>query len=492
MCTKTIEIGEAEWEAIPGVLRTFLQTVIEENEELRGQVARLNMKVEELEARFAKNSGNSHKPPSSDGPKKVMRTQSERTSSGKKVGGQPGHSGHTLMKSKKPDHRIRHRVQRCAGCGGDLSGQEAESIQERQIFDLPPIKMECTAHELEAKTCRCCGTHNEAEAPGLLGTETGAVIYGPGIRALCVYLTQGQLLPYERTREMIKDLCGHQLSVGTLSLWTEKAYLGLASTEELIIEALAQDRGSVHFDETGIRTEGTTHWLHSVSNGLLTYFSSHSKRGTEAMDEIGILSRFCGTAIHDRWESYFGYKGCRHGLCGAHLLRDLRFIWEHEEEPWAKKMHDLLIQMNRADSPIKIEKSRYWQKKYCQLLREGFQFHLEKLPTQTIITSRTRGRKKQSPGKNLLDALLKHQKSVLLFLTDSDVPFTNNQAERDIRMTKVKLKISGCFRKAHGAKYFCRIRGYLSTAKKHRWSLLAAISSLFLGRPFQPAFATAE
>lgn len=495
MTGKMFGIGQAEWEAIPLVVRLFLEKLIEENEQLRRQVAELTSKVEQLEARLAKNSGNSHKPPSSDGLGKGLRTQSERVASGKKVGGQPGHSGHTLMKSKNPDRRIRHRVERCSGCGEDLSAQEAESIQERQVLDVPPMTMECTAHELEAKRCPCCGTYNKAPAPGLLATESGSVIYGPGLRALCVYLTHAQLLPYERASDLIQDLFGQKLSVGTLSAWTEKAHLALASTEKQIAHALAEDRGSVHFDETGIRAGSAIQWLHSASTALLTYFSSHRKRGSQAMDAIGILPRFRGTAIHDRWESYFGYEECRHGLCGAHLLRDLRFIWEHEEEPWAKKMHGLLIQMNRADSEVKTKRCAYWQKRYRQLLREGLRFHAESDPDPThhrVSPLRKRGRRKQSPGKNLLDALDKHQESVLLFLTDPDVPFTNNQAERDIRMTKVKLKISGCFRRTHGAEHFCRIRGYLSTARKQGWSLLDAMKSVFLENPFQPAFARAE
>lgn len=481
---KEFGIEQEEWEGIPSVIRLFLERVTEENAYLRGRII-------ELEGRIAKNSTNSHKPPSSDGPgKPVLRTQSERKSSGKKVGGQPGHSGHTLMKSENPDHRMRHRVEQCAGCGADLSTHEAELIKERQVLDLPSIKLVCTAHELETKTCPCCGTQTEVSAPGLLAKESGSVIYGPELRALCVYLMQGQLIPYNRTREVIRDICGHDLSVGTLNGWTEKAYTELASTEERIADALTEDRGSVHFDETGIRTRSVTEWLHSISNAICTFFSVHSKRGSEAMEEIGILPCFRGTAIHDRWESYFGYDGCRHGLCGAHLLRDLRFVWEHEGESWAKKMHRLLIQINKADREMKIEKKTYWHKRYNHLLREGFRLHTESTydPTPGFISIQKRGRKKQRPGKNLLDALDKHRMSVLLFLTDPEVPFTNNQAERDVRMTKVKLKISGCFRSTQGAKHFCRIRGYLSTARKQGWSLLDAMKSVFLGNPLQPNF----
>lgn len=493
---ETFDIQHHEWEAAPIAIRLLLKKLIEENGHLKSRII-------DLEARLSKNSENSHKPPSSDGPAKPNRTQSERTPSGKKAGGQPGHPGHALMRSKKPDYRIRHRVETCGGCGSNLSEQKAGSIQERQVFDLPPIHLVCTAHELETKTCPNCGTHNEAIAPGLLATESGSVIYGPELRSLCVYLIQGQLLPYGRTSDLIHDLCGQRLSVGTLSVWVQKAYTSLASTEQLIAEALIKDHGSVHFDETGIRSDSTNHWLHSASNLQWTHFSFHLKRGIKAMEDIGILPRFRGTAIHDRWESYFGYDACRHGLCGAHLLRDLRFVWEHEEEPWAKEMHGLLVEMNRVVTHMKannqtllsVEKVAHWQKKYRRLLQEGFRYHSKITSNQknqkhhsllTLVLKR--GRKKQRPGKNLLDALDKHQESILLFLKDFSVPFTNNQGERDIRMTKVKLKISGCFRSVEGAKHFCRIRGYLSTARKQGWSLLGAMKSVFLGKPLQPIF----
>jgi transposase len=369
-------------------------------------------------------------------------------------------------------------------------------VEERQVFDLPPVKMICTAHETEGKICPGCGTFNQAAWPTPLSTESGVAIYGPEIQAFSVYLTQGQLLPYARTSELVEDLTGHRISPGTLTDWTQKASERLVSTVDRIADLLANSDGTAHFDETGIRQKGKNGWLHSSSNAEVSHFAFHIKRGTEAMNAIGILPRFHGTAVHDRWEPYFGFADCRHGLCGAHLLRDLRFVWEQENERWAKNMRRLLGKMNTAvrqakekgQSRFNTSTLEYWQDRYRRILKTGFRLHQEKdLREGQLAQIGKRGRKKQRPGKNLVDALHEHEESVLLFLKDFTVPFTNNQGERDIRMNKVKMKISGCFRSLAGAQDFCRIRSYLSTARKQGWSLLLALKAVFLGSPLQPS-----
>lgn len=486
-------VSEAEWNALPAAVRVWILHAQKEIAELKARVA-------QLEAQLAKNSSNSHKPPSSDGPAKPPRTQSERKASGKKPGGQPGHSGSTLRLQANPDFRIRHRVEECGHCHRDLSGQKPDELIERQILDLPPMKLLCTAHEVETKICSGCGKRNQAPWPGLLASESGAVIYGAEIRSLCVYLTAGQYVPFQRTSGLILDLFEQKISTGTLMSWTDKAHQGLAATEEAVAGGLARSLGAVHFDETGIRTEGANRWLHCASDPKLTHYAFHEKRGTEAMEEIGILPRFRGTAIHDRWESYFSYEKCRHGLCGAHLLRDLRFAWEHEKERWAKNLRRLFGQMNAAVKAAKAKGQtrfnaptiKYWESRYRRILAQGFVYHdsLSRKDRRSQAPQPIkRGRKKQRFGKNLLDALEDHEQSVLLFIRDFSVPFTNNQGERDIRMGKVKLKISGCFRTSDGARRFCRIRGYLSTARKQGQSLLGVIQSVFLGSPWRPSLA---
>jgi transposase len=483
--------SQQEWDELPTAFRLYIEFLQKENAELKERVA-------QLEAQVAKNSTNSHKPPSSDGPAKPPRTSSSRDRSGKKPGGQSGHSGSTLKKRTDPDVRIQHRVGQCSRCNRDLSKQRPDEVVERQVFDLPPMKMQCTAHEAEVKHCPDCGTCNKAAWPEPLASEQGAAIYGPNVRSLVVYLMNDQLIPGLRTSQVLEDLFGQRISSGTLRNWNEKAFFGLEETDRQIADALAQDLGCVNFDETGVRSENKNHWLHSASNEKLTHFEVHAKRGGAAIDDIGILPRFKGTAIHDRWEPYFGYENCRHGLCGAHLIRDLRFVWEAHGERWAKNMKRLLVKMNDA---VKVAKARgrrrlnsptidYWQGRYRRLLNAGFELHSSLDLREGILAKQnSRGRKKQRPGKNLLDALSKHEESVLLFLKDFAVPFTNNQSERDIRMTKVKIKVSGCFRSARGARQFCGIRGYISTAKKQGWNVLEALTSVFHHAPFKPIFA---
>jgi transposase len=489
-------VTEAEWLSLPLAVRVYIEVQDRRIADLEARNAALEARVAALEAQLAKNSSNSHKPPSSDGPNKPLRTQSEREKSGRKPGGQGGHSGTTLRKLLNPDRKVRHAVNCCGQCKMDLSQCKPSSVEERQIFDLPQLKLECTQHEVEKKTCPGCGADTQAAWPDLLAREESSAVYGTNLRAFCVYLTAGQFVPYERASQLIEDLFGQSISRGTIVSWNAKASIGLFSTEENIATSLAEDFGAVHFDETGIRSEGQSRWLHSASNDRLTHYGFHVRRGTKAMEEIGILSRFRGTAVHDRWQSYFDYDGCRHALCGAHLMRDLRFAWEQEGERWAKNIRRLFGQMNVA---IKVAKAKgqvrfnaptieYWEARYRRILQQGFECHRMKDRKEGKVSEPgRRGRKKQRYGKNLLDALASHEDSVLLFIKDFSVPFTNNRGEQDIRMTKVKLKVSGCFRSDQGARDFCRIRGYISTAKKQGWGLLEAIKSVFLGTPLQPA-----
>ena len=487
-------VSQQEWDALPAAVRAYIAFLEKQVERIPLLEARLSA----LEAQLAKNSTNSHKPPSSDGPGKPPRTQSSRVRSGKKPGGQSGHSGSTLKKRTDPDNRVRHSIKKCSGCHRDLSKQRPDDVVERQVFDLPPMELICTAHEVEIKDCPDCGFCNKAEWPEPLASEQGAAIYGPGVRSIGVYLVNEQLIPAKRTSQVLEDLFGQPISSGTLANWSAKAFHTLESTDKQTAVALTNDLGSVHFDETGVRSEGKNWWLHCASNTRLTHYEIHTKRGGIAIDEIGILPGFRGTAIHDRWEPYFGYEHCRHGLCGAHLIRDLRFVWEAEGEKWAKNMRRLFFKMNDNVKAAKIKGQnrlnsptiKYWQARYRKLLNTGFALHF-KLNRRAgkLAKPNARGRKKQRSGKNLLDALNKHEESVLLFLKDFTVPFTNNLGERDIRMTKVKIKVSGCFRSRFGARYFCRIRGYISTAKKQGWNVLAALRGVFEHAPFKPVLA---
>jgi transposase len=497
-------VSQQEYNALPFAVRAyieFLERTVESQAkriaELEARNAALEERVARLEAQLSKNSSNSHKPPSSDGPGAPPRTQSERKPSGKKPGGQRGHSGSTLRKSANPDRRVRHPVKACSGCNRDLSHRKPDDILERQIFDLPPLKIEVTSHEVEVKSCPGCEATTQASWPQELQMESGAAIYGVTLRSFAVYLTQGQLLPVSRSRDLIEDLWGHRISTGTLMNWTEKASDALEETDRAIADQLAADSGSIHFDETGVQVEANNAWLHSASSLSLTHYQAHPERGGEAIERMGILPRFKGTAIHDRYSPYFKYEECRHGLCGSHLMRDLRFVREQEGERWAGSMRRLLTRMNddlheakgRGATRFNRPTIRYWEDRYHRIIDTGLKLHVEKDRVEgklAVHRDEKRGRKKQRKGKNLLDALKKRADWVLLFIKDFTVPFTNNQGERDIRMTKVKLKVSGCFRSWKGARQFCRIRGYLSTAKKQGWRLLEAMRAVFLGQPLQP------
>ena len=297
-----------------------------------------------------------------------------------------------------------------------------------------------------------------------------------------------QLLPYQRTQEIFEDLFGHKLSQGTLNNTNSSCYELLEETEEKIKESLSKT-DIIHLDESGLYVNKKRQWLHVVGTQRLTYYKHHAKRGREAIDSIGILPLYQGRAIHDFWKSYMLYD-CQHGLCNVHHLRELKFIAEEQKQLWAKKMIELLLEIkqerekrieNREESLREIE-IREYEKKYHQIIEEGIQ--LEK-PQEEVFKKKKRGRKKQSKAKNLLDRFINYEKEVLGYMYDFQVPFDNNQAERDIRMIKLQQKISGCFRSDRGAEYFCRIRGYISTAKKQGVNVLEAIESVFDRNPFQ-------
>lgn len=448
------------------------------------QIERLEARVKELESQVSKNSRNSSKPPSSDGLKKP-KPQSERKRSGRKPGGQKGHVGSTLEQVEEPDHIEVHRVTQCEHCGESLEGTEAEDVERRQVFDLPPVKLEVTEHQGEIKCCPGCEEKTRATFPAGVAYS---VQYGPRLKGTAVYLNQYQLLPLQRTKELFFDLFGHVLSEGTLVNANEECSRNLEGTEEIIKDSIRQSEAA-HFDETGVRVEAQTEWLHSASTPELTFYRVHEKRGTEAMDALGILPSFEGTAIHDHWKPYFQYD-CEHALCNAHHLRELTFIHEQYQQAWAKDMIDLLLKAKEATeaSPSNslLEQPRTkanLERRYDDIIKTGFQAN--PAPTDNGQPKK-RGRKKQSKPKNLLDRLRDYKDQVLEFISDPLVPFDNNQGERDIRMTKVQQKISGSFRSKKGADIFCRIRGYISTVRKNNLNVMDALASTFIDQPIMP------
>lgn len=439
-------------------------------------------RLEALEKRPKKTSRNSHKPPSGDGLGK--RTKSLRTKSDKASGGQPGHPGSTLAWSETIDWLDVHNVTTCVGCGASLEEVAVEQWLARQVFDIPAIELMVTEHQVAKKCCHQCGHHTQGEFP----VEASNVVqYGPRLKAMMVYLMDAQLLPSGRTCEVLNDLLGVQVSEGTLYTSRTHCFEQLASIEQGIHDTLVTST-KVHFDETGLRVNGKLWWLHVACTNGLTYYFVHPKRGQVAMDEMAILPEFSGKAIHDGWKSYQGYD-CEHFLCNAHHLRELRYILEHYEQWWAYQLSLLLVSIlnevqaaqAQGQTALPPDQIRAFEERYRAILEQGFA--INPMPTSPPNKSKKRGRIKRSPPRNLLERLRSQQASVLGFMVDFDVPFDNNQAERDVRMMKLKQKISGCFRSVSGARMFCRIRGYLSTLRKQDRTILDALIGLFSGQP---------
>ncbi len=453
---------------------------------LMAQVATLMERVADLEKQRATNSRNSSKPPASDGP--ARRPQSLRGKSGKKPGGQPAHPGAHLRLVDTPDQVVVAHPAVCRICQGPLIGGVGVGMERRQVIDVPPVRPVVT--EYQGHTVRCPACH--ATTTGVFPPDvTAPVQYGPRVRAVAVYLTQQQLLPYGRTREVLTDLLGCPVSEGTLTTLVQEAADRLAPVEEAIAGAL---RAGVllHNDETGLSIEGTRWWLHSASTARLTHYGVHPKRGAEATDALGILPGFAGTSIHDGWAPYRQYP-CRHALCNAHHLRELIWIEEQDGQAWAGEMAALLRAIKKGVDAARVERKRAlpvrtrmrFRRRYAQLLADG----LAANPPLPRDGPARRGRPKQSKAKNLLDRLGRTGE-VLTFMDDLAIPFDNNQAERDVRMVKVQQKVSGTFRSVQGAQAFARIRGYLSTLRKQGYALLAALESIFAGHPLIPDLQT--
>ena len=446
----------------------------QENALLKAENASLKAEVASLKAQLNQHSGNSHRPPSSDGYRKSSRLPKTK----KKRGGQRGHKGSTLQMVSVADHVEKLLPCHCS-CGADLQGVASELVERRQVFDLPDPKLEVTEYQRYRCQCPSCGMSCQEDFPS---SVVAPVQYGPGVQALVVLLNNSFNLPFGKIQQLFVDLFGYKINENTLCQANARAYESLASSESLIREHLSQ-QGVVHADETGLRVEGKLQWLHTVCAERFTYLFVHPKRGKKALEsEASLLPRLSNWVIHDCWASYFKFDQARHALCGAHLLREL-YAQIEQKRQWAQQMFDFLIELYRkTDSGTKALTHQ-------QTIRKRFQricYHadLEEPPPQP----RKRGRPKKSKGRNLLERLQKHQEAVLAFAFHPEVPFTNNLAERDIRPIKVKQKVSGTFRSSKGAKYYARIQAFVSTARKQQRNTFkelkyACNGNTFLTRP---------
>lgn len=434
--------------------------------DLNNENAELKKENEHLKGILAKNSRNSSKPPSSDGadkPKpKSLRKKGKRNS-----GGQPGHKGKTLEQVEAPDKVQELKLDKCPETGTPLSEKNIVNVVKRQVFDIPPIALEVTEYVQYQYLVPETGKIVCKEFPT---DARSRVSYGKNIESLFVYLNQYQMLPLNRVAQMCEDLFGHRPGEASIEKSVKKSAQLLDPFIEETKQRLIQS-DVLHADESGLKNQG---WLHSLSSSTDTLFFVDHKRGFEAIERMGVLEHFEKVLMHDCWSAYFRLD-CEHALCNAHLLRELVYAEEEQGQQWAKQMNKLLLEAleQRESHPFE-----YWSKKYDTILDQG-----RKENGEVKIPKPKRGRAKKPKWLNLLERFDKHKESILLFLKNNQVPFTNNQAERDIRMIKVKQKISGTFRTFDGASNFAKIRSYISTCTKRQVSILHAIEQLLCGKP---------
>ena len=444
----------------------------------------LQTRIRHLENQLNQNSRNSSRPPSSDSPAQQSGKSDNKKGKGKKrsPGAQPGHTGKTLkmVPTDQVADTADHYPDNCEQCGKGLSRQKALKYERRQVFDIPPIEMEVTEHRAHWKQCACCGHLSQGTFPK---EATNNAVYGPNIRTLGAYLMTYQILPYERTAELLGDFVSAHLSVGTLDNILTQADEALRDFVDQMPKAL-QNQAVVGFDETGIRTAAGLRYAHVARSDELTLFHL-GRRDYETMNKMGVLPDFDNIAVHDRYANYFGY-GCKHGLCNSHILRDLEGVIDWmpptQSTDWATGLQDLLRRMNKAVKKAKAQGKTAFSDSHLAQYQQRYRYLVEKGLQQHLLRDAALANAPPAPNDkayNLLLALDKHTNEVLRFLYDFRVPFDNNGAERDIRMLKVKMKISGFFHTLETGNRFLRIRSFVSTARKQGFSAFEALRELF-------------
>jgi transposase len=457
-----------------------LRTMMAEQARL---IERLTVEMAELRARLAMNSRNSSKPPSSDGYAKPA-PKSRRVRSGKKQGKQPGDPGRHLAQRSDPDATEVHTPDACQRCGNDLSDAPVTSVIARQVFDLPPVALFCTEHRAERKRCAC-----GAETTGSFPSEaTAPACYGPALRAYVCYLVTRQHIPIARVAELLADTYGATVSTGVIVAMVQE---GASMLGEFLgqVRGLLRASDVVHADETGLRVEALLAWVHAASTTDLTLYHLDRRRGTKAMDAMGVVEHLRGVLVHDGWVPYRHYDNVTHALCNAHHLRELEAAGESDGQQWPNDMAALLadtwhrVLEVKADgvNTLSDDELSELRTNYRAIIAAGHRANPPPIPTGK------RGRPKRTKAHNLLMRLDTHADDVLRFATDFSVPFDNNLCERDVRMVKIAQKISGGFRSTEGAEAFLAFRSYLSTAAKQGVNRLGALQQLFNGDPWLPA-----
>lgn len=435
---------------------------------LKSLISVLIVVIKLLTNRLGLDSSNSSKPPSSD----LNKKKQDRKKSTKKTGGQPGHVGKTLVQVDEPDEINVIKIDRRTLPKGDY---QYERVEKRQVFDIN-ISRWVIEYQAEVLVDKASGQRFTAPFPE---TVSKAAQYGNKLKAHAVYMSQYQLLPYNRVEEFFTQQLGIPISEGSIYHFNMEAFKKAKPFEDIAKQRLTE-APLLHVDETGININGDRHWLHCATNASWTFFFAHKNRGNKATDSAGILPAFTGVLCHDHWKPYYCYTQCLHSLCNAHHLRELTRAWEQDEQAWAKALKAFLedtnrtVNMNNGKLTSKESKA-YWQQ-YREILKQA---ETECPPPDEKDRQGKRGRLKRSKARNLLERFIHFEEDVLRFMDNEIVPFTNNQGERDLRMTKVHQKISGCFRSMKGAEMFCRIRGYLSTCRKQGVSSSDAMDLLF-------------
>jgi transposase len=437
-----------------------------DNERLQTENTSLKIENESLRAQLKQNSQNSHKPPSSDGLQKKPALPKPK---GNKTGGQFGHTGKTLKMVSEPNHVVIHHAPCCPCCHKIFSPDDITSIeQKRQVFDIPEPRLEVTEHQIAVITC--CGQQLKGTFPSHI---TQPVQYGSKINALSVLLNTDYKIPFEKIEQLLGDIYDCSFNESTAISANMKCFDLLEPVEATIKKEILASP-VVHFDETGMRVQGQLQWFHTASTLLFTYLFVHPKRGKQALESsYSLIKDFTHRAIHDCWASYFDFSQCTHALCNAHIVRELEALKE-TGSLWAIEMQDLLFQLfTLSEKATKIvENQPDWGLKYQAICQKA-----DKEEPPPIYGPR--GRPKNSKGRNLLNRLVEHQDGILAFAFILDVPFTNNQAERDIRPLKTKQKVANSFRTPKGAQNHARIQSFVSTLRKHNLNVFQNLCLVF-------------
>lgn len=451
-------------------------------EQQGAQISKLEAEIAKLKERLGRNPRNSSMPPSAEGlTKPPALNRAERRAAKRRPGKQPGSEGKHLAQVADPDAVATHVPKLCTSCGADLAGADVVGVERRQVFELPEVRAHVTEHRMERRRC-ACGCETKAPPPP---EATAPACYGPGIRALAVYLSIYQHVPYDRLAEIFADVVGIPVSVGAIASMVAEAggALGLFVS---VVTDLLRDCPAVHFDETGARVEGSLHWVHVASSALYTLLCCHKRRGSAAMDDMGVIAKMTGVAVHDGWKPYRSYDVV-HALCNAHHLRELDGVIERFAQEWAEEMITLLLDakesveqaIERGATGLDPTVLHSIRTRYGKLIAKGWAANEDP-------TAARPGKWYQNTAVNLLERLDTYRDDVLRFSVDFNVPFDNNQGERDIRMVKLQQKISGSWRTKTGADHFCAIRSYVSTMKKHGYRVLDGLHELFEGRVWLP------